>query len=280
MSGLGIDQLPIAIRLWGVSDMSDMSQPVFALAARSAIGLRRSGNEDSAITSANLIAVADGMGGHAGGEVASAIAIKELTKLIPISQSIHIDADSIEDLLAQAMVDIDLEIARVANEEPELRGMGTTLTALLLHEDRIALMHIGDSRAYRLRDGELEQLSLDHTVLQELIDQGKLTIAEANDHPQRSLLTQVLMGSGNLDPVLVVYERKAGDRYLLCSDGLSSVLSNKEIKSLLKKNKREDAVAALVDATYVNDAPDNVTVIVADIATDLTVETELHGASK
>jgi serine/threonine protein phosphatase PrpC len=280
MSGLGIDQLPIAIRLWGVSDMSDMSQPVFALAARSAIGLRRSGNEDSAITSANLIAVADGMGGHAGGEVASAIAIKELTKLIPISQSIHIDADSIEDLLAQAMVDIDLEIARVANEEPELRGMGTTLTALLLHEDRIALMHIGDSRAYRLRDGELEQLSLDHTVLQELIDQGKLTIAEANDHPQRSLLTQVLMGSGNLDPVLVVYERKAGDRYLLCSDGLSSVLSNKEIKSLLKKSKREDAVAALVDATYVNDAPDNVTVIVADIATDLTVETELHGASK
>lgn len=277
MSGLGIDHLANSIRL---GDMSDMSQPVFALAARSAIGLRRSGNEDSAITSANLIAVADGMGGHAGGEVASAIAIKELTKLIPISQSVHIDADSIEDLLAQAMVDIDLEIARVANNDPELRGMGTTLTALLLHEDRIALMHIGDSRAYRLRDGELEQLSLDHTVLQELIDQGKLTLAEANDHPQRSLLTQVLMGSGNLDPVLVVYERKAGDRYLLCSDGLSSVLSNKEIKSLLKKSKREDAVAALVDATYVNDAPDNVTVIVADIATDLTVETELHGASK
>lgn len=274
MSGLGIDHLAISVRL------GRMSQPVFALAARSAIGLRRSGNEDSAITSANLIAVADGMGGHAGGEVASAIAIKELTKLIPISQSIHIDADSIEDLLAQAMVDIDLEIARVANEDPELRGMGTTLTALLLHENRIALMHIGDSRAYRLRDGELEQLSLDHTVLQELIDQGKLTLAEANDHPQRSLLTQVLMGSGDLDPVLVVYERKAGDRYLLCSDGLSSVLTNKEIKSLLKKSKREDAVAALVDATYVNDAPDNVTVIVADIATDLTVETELHGASK
>ena len=257
-----------------------MSQPVFALAAKSAIGLHRSGNEDSAITSANLIAVADGMGGHAGGEVASAIAIKELSKLVPISQSVHIDADSIEDLLAQSMVDIDLEIARVASDEPELRGMGTTLTAFLLHEERIALMHIGDSRAYRLRDGELEQLSLDHTVLQELIDQGKLTMAEANDHPQRSLLTQVLMGAGNLNPVLVVYERKAGDRYLLCSDGLSSVLSNKEIKSLLKKNKREDAVAALVDATYINDAPDNVTVIVADIATDLTVETELYGASK
>ncbi len=257
-----------------------MSQPVFAIAARSAIGLHRSGNEDSALTSANLIAVADGMGGHAGGEVASAIAIKELTKLVPISQSPEIDADSIEDLLSQSISEIDSEILRVANEDPELRGMGTTLTALLLHEDRIALIHISDSRAYRLRDGELEQLSLDHTVLQELIDQGKLTLSEANDHPQRSLLTQVLMGSGKLDPVLVVYERKAGDRYLLCSDGLSSVLSNKEIKSLLKKSKREDAVAALVEATYINDAPDNVTVIVADIATDLMVETELHGASK
>lgn len=257
-----------------------MSQPVFALAARSAIGLHRSGNEDSALTSANLIAVADGMGGHAGGEVASAIAIKKLQELVPISQDVHIDADSIEDILAQSITEIDNEILRVANENLDLRGMGTTLTALLLHEDRIALIHIGDSRAYRLRDGELEQLSLDHTVLQELIDQGKLTISEANDHPQRSLLTQVLMGSGNLDPVLVVYERKAGDRYLLCSDGLSSVLSNNEIRSLLKKSNREDAVAALVEATYVNDAPDNVTVIVADIATDLTVETELHGASK
>jgi serine/threonine protein phosphatase PrpC len=257
-----------------------MSQPVFALAARSAIGLHRTGNEDSALTSANLIAVADGMGGHAGGEVASAIAIKKLQELVSISQDVHIDADSIEDLLSQSIIDIDSEILRVANEDPELRGMGTTLTALLLHEDRIALIHVGDSRAYRLRDGELEQLSLDHTVLQELIDQGKLTISEANDHPQRSLLTQVLMGSGNLNPVLVVYERKAGDRYLLCSDGLSSVLNNREIKSLLKKSKREDAVSALVEATYVNDAPDNVTVIVADIATDLTVETELHGASK
>ena len=257
-----------------------MSQPVFALAARSAIGLHRSGNEDSALTSANLIAVADGMGGHAGGEVASSIAIKELSKLVPISQSSDIDADSLEDLLAQSISEIVSEILRVASGDPELRGMGTTLTALLLHQDRIALIHIGDSRAYRLRDGELEQLSLDHTVLQELIDQGKLTISEANEHPQRSLLTQVLMGSGNLDPVLVVYERKAGDRYLLCSDGLSSVLSNKEIKLLLKKSKREDAVAALVEATYLNDAPDNVTVIVADIAADLTVETELHGASK
>lgn len=257
-----------------------MSQPVFALAARSEVGLIRSGNEDSALTSANLIAVADGMGGHAGGEIASAIAINELLKLVAVSQSPEIDADSIEDLLAQSISDIDLEILRVANEDLALRGMGTTLTALLLHEDRIALIHVGDSRAYRLRDGELEQLSLDHTVIQEMLDSGQLTPAEVSEHPQRSLLTQVLMGTGNLNPVLVVYERKAGDRYLLCSDGLSNVLNNKEIKSLLKKNKREDAVAALVEATYVNGAPDNVTVLVADVVTELIVETQLLGASK
>lgn len=257
-----------------------MSQPVFALAARSEVGLVRSGNEDSALTSANLIAVADGMGGHAGGEVASAIAIKELLKLVTLSQSPEIDADSIEDLLADSIREIDLEILRVTNDRLELRGMGTTLTALLLHEDRIALMHVGDSRAYRLRDGELEQLSLDHTVIQEMLDSGQLTPAEVNDHPQRSLLTQVLMGAGDLNPVLIVYERKAGDRYLLCSDGLSNSLNNKEIKSLLKKSKREDALSSLIEATYLNGAPDNVTVVVADVVTELTVETQLLGASK
>jgi serine/threonine protein phosphatase PrpC len=257
-----------------------MSQPTFALTARSEVGLVRSGNEDSALTSANLIAVADGMGGHAGGEVASAIAITQLLKLVPISQSLEIDADSIEDLLAQSINEIDDEILRVTNDQLELKGMGTTLTALLLHEERIALIHIGDSRAYRLRDGVLEQLSVDHTVIQELLDSGKLTPNEVNEHPQRSLLTQVLMGAGNLSPVLVVYERKVGDRYLLCSDGLSSVLTNKEIKSLLKKSNRADAVSALIEATYLNGAPDNVTVVVADIGADLVVETQLHGASK
>jgi serine/threonine protein phosphatase PrpC len=257
-----------------------MSQPTFALTARSEVGLVRSGNEDSALTSANLIAVADGMGGHAGGEVASAIAITQLLKLVPISQSLEIDADSIEDLLAQSINEIDDEILRVTNDQLELKGMGTTLTALLLHEERIALIHIGDSRAYRLRDGVLEQLSVDHTVIQELLDSGKLTPNEVNEHPQRSLLTQVLMGAGNLSPVLVVYERKVGDRYLLCSDGLSSVLTNKEIKSLLKKSNRADAVSALIEATYLNGAPDNVTVVVTDIGADLVVETQLHGASK
>jgi len=116
-----------------------MSQPVFALAARSAIGLHRSGNEDSAITSANLIAVADGMGGHAGGEVASQIAIKTLATMVPVLTAPDIDTDSIEDLLLNSLHTIDGEISRVASDEIELRGMGTTLTAHLIRDNSVAL---------------------------------------------------------------------------------------------------------------------------------------------
>jgi len=248
-----------------------MSKSYFAVSARTAIGLVRSGNEDSALTSSSLLAVADGMGGHAGGEVASQIAIKTLSSLIPVLTAADIDTDSIEDLLLNSLHTIDGEISRVSRDEIELRGMGTTLTALLIREGRAALLHVGDSRCYRLRGNTFEQLTHDHTVLQELLDSGTISIAEAQDHPQRSMLTQVLMGEGSIAPVLMVYEVNSKDRFLLCSDGLSSVLTEKEIKSLLKKSDRDEAVKALVEATYVNGAPDNVTVVVADV-----IETEEH----
>ena len=248
-----------------------MSKSYFAVSARTAIGLVRSGNEDSALTSSSLLAVADGMGGHAGGEVASQIAIKTLSSLIPVLTAADIDTDSIEDLLLNSLHTIDGEISRVSRDEIELRGMGTTLTALLIREGRAALLHVGDSRCYRLRGNTFEQLTHDHTVLQELLDSGTISMAEAQDHPQRSMLTQVLMGEGSIAPVLMVYEVNSKDRFLLCSDGLSSVLTEKEIKSLLKKSDRDEAVKALVEATYVNGAPDNVTVVVADV-----IETEEH----
>jgi serine/threonine protein phosphatase PrpC len=248
-----------------------MSKSYFAVSARSAIGLVRTGNEDSALTSSSLLAVADGMGGHAGGEVASKIAIKTLSTLVPVLTAPEIDTDSIEDLLLNSLHSIDAEISRVASDEIELRGMGTTLTALLIRDGRAALLHVGDSRCYRLRGNTFEQLTHDHTVLQELLDSGTISISEAADHPQRSMLTQVLMGEGSIAPVLMVYEVNSKDRFLLCSDGLSSVLTEKEIKSLLKKSNRDEAVEALVEATYVNGAPDNVTVVVADV-----IETEEH----
>jgi serine/threonine protein phosphatase PrpC len=201
----------------------------FNAIAQSDLGLVRDGNEDSALISANLIAVADGMGGHAGGEVASAIAINTLEKLLPVIADTNIDIDSREDLFLNISYEIDAEILRVSKEQPELSGMGTTLTALSLTENQVDLLHIGDSRCYRWRDKKLEKLSYDHTVMQELLDQGRLTPEEVFDHPQRSLLTQALMGDSGIDPVLMSYEVKAGDKFLLCSDGLTNVLSELEL---------------------------------------------------
>ena len=252
----------------------------FKVFALSDLGLHRAGNEDSGLVSPKLIAVADGMGGHAGGEVASKIAIKALQKLSPVLTSSEIDSDSVEDLLLNSLFTIDSQIGEYAEEANELRGMGTTLTALLVVDTNIALLHVGDSRCYRLRANTLEQLSNDHTVMQELLDQGAISQSDVADHPQRSVLTQALMGQGTVTPVLQIYEVKEKDRYLLCSDGLSSVLTEKEIKSLLKKSDRSEALKALIDATYINGAPDNVTVIVADITGDEVTTNEVLGAAQ
>ena len=256
-----------------------MSAHFFETSARSAIGLVRQGNEDSAFASAQLIAVADGMGGHAAGEVASRIAVQVLQKLAPTLSAEDIDEDSVEDLLMHSLHNIDAEIAAVTDEDVEKRGMGTTLTALLIRDTRIALLHVGDSRCYRLRGNTLEQLSNDHTVIQELLDQGAISEAEAAEHPQRSMLTQALRGDGDVTPVLQMYEIKKGDRYLLCSDGLSGVLTDKEIKVGLKKSDKDEAVKFLNDATYINGAPDNVTILIADISDKSTTPSLLLGAA-
>ena len=256
-----------------------MSAHFFETAARSAIGLVRQGNEDSGFVSPQLIAVADGMGGHAAGEVASRIAVEVLQALTPTLISSEIDEDSVEDLLMHSLHSIDSEISTVTEEEIEKRGMGTTLTALLIRDKFISLLHVGDSRCYRLRGNTLEQLSNDHTVIQELLDQGAISESEAIDHPQRSMLTQALRGDGDVTPVLQMYEVKKGDRYLLCSDGLSGVLTEKEIKVGLKKSDKDAAVKFLIDATYDNGAPDNVTVLIADISDSATTPTSLLGAA-
>jgi PPM family protein phosphatase len=256
-----------------------MSAHFFETSARSAIGLVRQGNEDSGFVSPQLIAVADGMGGHAAGEVASRIAVEVLQSLAPALVSTDIDEDSVEDLLMHSLHSIDSEISLVTDEEIEKRGMGTTLTALLIRDKYISLLHVGDSRCYRLRGNTLEQLSNDHTVIQELLDQGAISQAEAVEHPQRSMLTQALRGDGDVTPVLQMYEIKKGDRYLLCSDGLSGVLTEKEIKIGLKKSNKDEAAKYLVDATYVNGAPDNVTVLIADISDEAKTATLMIGAA-
>jgi serine/threonine protein phosphatase PrpC len=150
-----------------------------------------------------------------------------------------------------------------------------------LRDGSIALLHIGDSRIYRLRGNTFEQLTIDHTVIQELLDQGAITESEIATHPQRSVLTQVLMGEGRHLPALITLDIKAEDRFLLCSDGLTGVVADKEIKAILKGKARGTAVDALIEAAHINGAPDNVTVIVADILENDIQEPESYlGAAK
>jgi hypothetical protein len=226
----------------------------FKVFALSDLGLVREGNEDSGLISSKLVAVADGMGGHAGGEVASTIAITALTAK-------QIDEDS----LLTVTKEIDLAILDRSNSQPELAGMGTTLTALHLTGDAVGLLHVGDTRCYAFAGGKLNQLSNDHTVMQELIDQGRITPDEAVNHPQRSLLTHALMGDSGFDPVVQLYPIKLGDQFLLCSDGLTGVLSDFEITKIIKKYDGQELVENLVAETRAKGAPDNVTVIWAEV---------------
>jgi serine/threonine protein phosphatase PrpC len=253
----------------------------FRTIARSELGLIRDGNEDAALVSPLLVAVADGMGGHAGGEVASKIAITSVKALSNVLNDPSLDDESREDLLLNISFSIDHEIAEVANADRSLQGMGTTLTALHLNGDNVELLHIGDSRCYQWQGKKLTQLSYDHTVMQELLDQGRLTPDEVFTHPQRSLLTQALIGDSGIDPILHLYPAKVGDRFLLCSDGLSSVLSEHEISLVIKKSQPSEVVDQLLDAVLEKGAPDNVTILWVEIVEGSEISpTELLGAAQ
>ena len=234
------------------------------IAWQSEVGLQREGNEDSGFVSPNVLAVADGMGGYIGGEIASSAVIKKLAELLPILNNPEIDNDSREDLLRSSIFEMDSAIAEIGAQRPELVGMGTTLTSISLFNDYVLLLHVGDSRAYRIRGKKIEQISHDHTVVQELEDQGRLTLEEIADHPQRSFLTQAIMGKENLTPILIAYPAVKGDKYILCSDGLTAVVDEGKILQALQEDL-QSAVNSLVDLTYKNGAPDNVTVIATEV---------------
>jgi len=234
------------------------------IAWRSEVGLQREGNEDSGFVSPNILAVADGMGGYIGGEIASRTVITKLAELNPILSNPELDNESREDLLRSSITTMDSAIAEIGAQRPELVGMGTTLTSISLFNNYVLLLHVGDSRAYRIRGKKIEQISHDHTVVQELVDQGRLTLNEIADHPQRSFLTQAIMGKENLTPILVAYPAVKGDKYLVCSDGLTAVVDEGKIAQALQEDL-QSAVNTLVDLTYKNGAPDNVTVIATEI---------------
>jgi PPM family protein phosphatase len=228
---------------------------------RSDVGLLREGNEDSAYAGPHLLAIADGMGGHAAGEVASAVAIKTLA---PLDK--QVDGPEMLRVLGAAITEANFTLRQITISDPATEGMGTTVTALLWSGDEVALCHIGDSRAYLLRDGVLQQISHDHTLVQSLVDEGRLTPEAAQSHPQRSLVVRALQSNIPAEPDLAMLKAQVGDRYLLCSDGLTDVVSDETLRTTLEQLTDLDAaVDQLVDLAIRSGGPDNITCILADV---------------
>jgi serine/threonine protein phosphatase PrpC len=232
-------------------------------AAVSHVGKIRANNQDSGYAGTHLFVVADGMGGHAGGDVASAIAINRIAEVDREFTS----ANDAEFALQSALIAANTLLAETVFEHSELTGMGTTVSGFLRVADKLAIAHIGDSRIYRFRDRVLEQITADHTFVQRLVDSGRITPEEAAVHPRRSVLMRVL-GDVDAAPEIdtTVVETLPGDRWLLCSDGLSSYVSDEKMQIVLATvPDTEDAAKRLVKESLDQGAPDNVTVVVVDI---------------
>ncbi|MEV6022906.1 Stp1/IreP family PP2C-type Ser/Thr phosphatase [Streptomyces sp. NPDC052036] len=230
-------------------------------AAGSHKGMIREGNEDSGYAGPRLLAIADGMGGQAAGEVASSEVISTIVALDD-----DIPGSDILTSLSTAVQRANDQLRAMVDEDPQLEGMGTTLTALLWTGQRLGLVHVGDSRAYLLRDGVLTQITQDHTWVQRLVDEGRITEEEATTHPQRSLLMRALGSGDHVEPDLSIREVRAGDRYLICSDGLSGVVSHQTMEETLASYQGpQETVQELIQLALRGGGPDNITVIVADV---------------
>jgi serine/threonine protein phosphatase PrpC len=232
-------------------------------AAVSDVGKVRSSNQDSGYAGTHLLAVADGMGGHAGGDVASHLAIRALLELDrPFDSPQEARGALVKTLLATNDLLVDL-----VYDHPELAGLGTTVSAIIRVGDKVAIAHIGDSRIYLLRRGELSQVTIDHTFVQRLIDSGRITEEEAKVHPRRSVLMRVL-GDVDANPEIdsMIVNTEPGDRWMLCSDGLTGVLARDEIHDLLTADAGAETIArSLLNGSLAGGAPDTVTVVVANV---------------
>lgn len=239
--------------------------PTLVSAAGSDVGRRRAMNQDSAAAGTRLLVVADGMGGHAHGEVASSVAVAAVLEL---ERGLATDLSDV-DLTAELGKALDAAAARLtmlAQDDPDLRGTGTTVVAFLADGARIGIAHIGDSRAYMLRDGALARLTRDHTLVQSLVDEGRITEQEAATHPRRSWLMRTLQDGSAAEPDLFVHTGIVGDRYLICSDGLTAVLDDEMIGDVLRTEAdRDAAVARFLQLANAGGGPDNITCIVADL---------------
>ena len=235
-------------------------------AAASNVGKVRASNQDAGYAGTYLSVVADGMGGHAGGDVASHLVIRHLLQL----DKEYPDVIAAQQELLATLLQANDMLSDVVYEHPELAGLGTTVSAMLRVGRQVVIAHIGDSRIYLLREGNLSQVTVDHTFVQRLIDSGRITEEEAHDHPRRSVLMRVL-GDVDASPELdtAVLDLEEGDRWMLCSDGLTGVVYTERLKPfLVEAETADDAADTLVQASLTGGAPDNVTVVVVDITAD------------
>ena len=233
-------------------------------------GLVRGNNEDSAYAGPHLLILADGMGGHAAGEVASQLMVEHVSQL-----DIDPGNDDMRSMLATAADEANRSIARRIKKSPETDGMGTTLTTLLFNGTEFGLCHVGDSRGYRMRDGNLERITTDDTYVQSLVDRGELDPEDVSTHPQRSMILKAYNGRV-VEPTLKTLDARPGDRIMLCSDGLSDPVTDSTIETTLSsEGTPEGAVKQLIGLALRSGGPDNVTVIVADVVADDYADTPL-----
>ena len=253
-----------------------MSQLLLSYSAISDVGRVRKDNQDSGYAGPRLLAVCDGVGGAARGDIASSTAISELRRLDEEQQ------DGPGDLLVRitdALHEAHLAIGGMVDEDPALNGTSTTATVALFDGTRIGIGHVGDSRAYLFRDGEISQLTTDHTFVQSLIDEGRITEEEARVHPHRNLILKALDGIHETEPDLFVLELVAGDRLLLCSDGACGVLTDGRMADILSMGSPDYAAVELVRASLEAGSSDNVTCVVADLLTEEAAAADEHYAT-
>jgi protein phosphatase len=242
-----------------------MSQNLWLrVAGRSDVGLVRENNEDSGFIGKNIILVADGMGGHAAGELASSTAVAVAARFDNQFSNNKETAASISNIPKQ----ITLEIKSAISKDQNRSGMGTTLSACLIQNGNLKIVHVGDSRIYLIRKQQISLLTKDQTYVQSLIDNQEITLEESRTHPQRSLLLQAIDGISEVMPEIKEISLELGDRIILCSDGLSNVVRDEDILNAVKSFDNVGAVSSLIEKALEHGAPDNVTVVVADVVSE------------
>ncbi len=218
------------------------------------IGAVRSKNQDALLLAENIYGVADGMGGHNGGEVAS-------SKAVSLLQDALTGKDPDKNFLEESVIKVNHDLYLLQEEEESLSGMGTTLTVLWAKPQEIILAHVGDSRAYLLREGEFTQITKDHSIVEEMIAKGMLTKEKARTHPYRNIVTRAVGSAETIEVDMITVERKKRDIWLICSDGLTSMVEEKEIIQIIKENPIEQSGELLLNRALENGGRDNITIV-------------------